>query len=173
MRNIFHKTSVISPLADIEESVKGSTLSIGENSTIDSFVKIKFAGGMGDIEMGNFCYINSGCILYSGNGIKLGNDVSIGANCVFAPVNHAYYEKNKRIRDQGFLPSKGGIIIEDDCWIGAGCVILDGSHIKKGAVIGAMSLVRGKIEAYTVHAGNPLRFIKKRGEELKIQEKLQ
>lgn len=37
------------------------------------------------------------------------------------------------------------ITIGDDCWIAAGCKVLKGSHIKDGAVIGALSLVKGEI----------------------------
>ena len=53
----------------------------------------------------------------------------------------------------------GGIVIEDDVWIGANCVILDGAILRQGCVIGAGAIVRGEIAAYTVHAGNPLRQI--------------
>lgn len=162
MTNIFAKSSKVSPLSEIEESVRGSVLSLGENSVIDSFVKIKFTGGSGDIIIGDYCYINSGCVFYSGNGIKLEDKVSIAANCVFAPVNHAYEDHNLPIREQGFLPSKGGIIIEEDVWIGSGCVILDGSIIRKGTIVGAMSLVRGELKSYSLYAGNPIKYIRDR-----------
>jgi len=154
----------ISKYADIETSVRGSTLSIGDNSVIDSFVKIKFCGGSGNISIGSHCYINSGCVLYSGNGITIGNDVLIASNCTFAPVNHAFSSQEKPIRQQGFLPSRGGIVIEDDCWIGANVVILDGTHIAKGCVIGASSLVKGQLEPYGIYGGNPLKFIRMRDE---------
>ena len=75
-------------------------------------------------------------------------------------MNHAYLDKNKTIKEQRFKPGKGGITIEDDVWIGAGVIILDGSTIKKGCVIGAGSMVNGETEAYGVYAGNPLQFIK-------------
>lgn len=162
MTNIFAKSSKISSLAEIEESVRGSIFSLGENSVIDSFVKVKFTGGIGDIIIGDYCYINSGCVFYSGNGIKLEDKVSIAANCVFAPVNHAYADHNLQIREQGFLPSKGGIIIEEDVWIGSGCVILDGSIIRKGTIVGAMSLVRGELKPYSLYAGNPIKYIRGR-----------
>ena len=58
----------ISPMADIERSSRGSRLVIGEGCFIDSFVKIKFAGGGGDVIIGSHTFINSGCVLYSGNG---------------------------------------------------------------------------------------------------------
>lgn len=149
-------TAKISELADIEQSVRGTSLVIGEESIIDSFVKIKPAGGLGAITIGNRVVINSGCVIYSGNGISIGDNVAIAANCTLAPTNHAYAKRDRLIREQGFLPSRGGIIIEEDVWIGAGSVILDGAIIRRGAVIGAMSLVRGEIEPYSIHYGNPL-----------------
>lgn len=155
-------TAKISKLADIEDSVRGSRFVIGADSVVDSFVKFKPAGGSGDIVIGARSYINSGCVLYSGNGIIIGNDVAIAANCTFAPVNHAYDKKDVLIRDQRFKAGKGGIIIEDDVWIGAGCVLLDGTILRKGCVIGAMSLARGEVEAYGIYAGNPLQKLGQR-----------
>lgn len=146
----------ISAQADIEDSLRGSQIIIGNHSVIDSFVKIKPAGGMGDIIIGDHVVINSGCVLYSGNGITIGNNVAIAANCVFAPVNHAVSSKDRLIREQGFMASKGGILIEEDVWIGAGCVLLDGAVLRRGCVIGAMSLVRSEVPEYSINAGNPL-----------------
>lgn len=147
----------VSPWADIEDSVRGSHIVVGTRSVIDSFVKIKPAGGLGDLFIGADVFVNSGCVFYTGNGIRIGNHVAIAANCTFAPVNHAYHDKSRLIRDQGFLANKGGIVIEDDVWIGANCVLLDGSILRQGCVVGAGSVVRGELAAYTVYAGEPLR----------------
>jgi len=152
----------ISPLADIEDSVRGTHIVVGAHSVIDSFVKVKPAGGGGDVVIGEHVTINSGCVLYTGQGIRIGNHVAIAANCTFAPVNHAYKDKSRLIRDQGFLPGKGGIVIEDDVWIGANCVLLDGAVLRRGCVVGAGSLVRGELAAYTVYAGQPLRVVGER-----------
>lgn len=146
----------ISPLADLEDSVRGSKIIIGANVVIDSFVKIKPAGGTGDVVIGDGTTINSGNVLYTGNGIRIGKGVAIAANCTFAPTNHEFKSRDTPIVKQGFKPSKGGIIIEDDVWIGANCVFLDGSIIRKGAVIGACSVVRGELEAYGIYVGNPI-----------------
>ena len=151
-----HPDARISKLADIEDSVRGSSVIIGANSMVDSFVKIKFVGGAGDVIIGSFTYVNSGCVLYSGNGIKIGDHVAIAANCTLAPVNHAYQDREQLISAQGFSPSKGGIEIEDDVWIGANCVILDGAILRKGVVVAAGSIVRGRLDAYGIYAGFPL-----------------
>lgn len=152
----------ISPLADIEDSVRGSRITVGAHSVIDSFVKVKPAGGSGDLLIGEHVVINSGCVLYTGQGIRIGNHVAIAANCTLAPVNHAYQDKSRLIREQGFLPGKGGIVIEDDVWIGANCVLLDGAVLRRGCVVGAGSIVRGELAAYTVYAGQPLRVVGER-----------
>lgn len=154
------KTAQVSPLTDIEDSVRGSRIAVGPHSIIDSFVKVKPAGGSGNLIIGSYSIINSGCVLYTGNGICIGDYVSIAANCTLAPVNHAYQEKGRLIREQGFLPSKGGILIEDDVWIGANCVLLDGAILRRGSVIAAGSVVRGEVEAYSVNAGHPLRVVR-------------
>lgn len=151
-----HPEARVSPQADIEDSTRGTRIVLGAGSVIDSFVKVKPAGGAGDVIIGERVTINSGCVIYTGNGLTIGNDVAVAANCVFAPVNHAFADKNTLIRQQRFLPSKGGILIEDDVWIGAGCVLLDGAILRRGCVIGAMSLVRGEVPAYGIYGGNPL-----------------
>ncbi|AHK45162.1 acyltransferase [Ensifer sp. T173] len=154
-----HLTARISDLADLEASVRGSKYVIGENSVIDSFVKFKPAGGSGDIVIGRNCTINSGCVFYSGHGITIGDNVLIAANCTLAPVNHEFRDKSRPIREQGFQESRGGIVIEDDVWLGANCVLLDGTILRKGCVIAAGSIVRGTVEAYSITGGNPLRTL--------------
>lgn len=154
-----HPTAFVSPLADIEDSVKGSRIVVGPGSYIDAFVKIKAAGGTGDIVIGEQSFINSGCVLYVGNGITIGNNVSIAANCVLAPTNHEFADASVLHQRQGFRPSKGGIRIESDVWVGAGTVVLDGAHLSEGSIVGAMSLVRGMTIRFGIYAGNPLVLI--------------
>jgi virginiamycin A acetyltransferase len=145
----------ISPLADIEDSTRGSRIIIEDEVVIDAFVKIKPSGGSGDVVIGRGTVINSGCVLYTGNGINIGRNVLIAANCTLAPTNHAFGDPDKPIREQGFQPSRGGIVIGDDVWIGANCVLLDGATIGSGSIIGAASLVRGTLPPFCVAVGRP------------------
>ena len=148
-------TARISPLADLEDSVRGSCLVIGNERVVDSFVKIKFTGGTGDVIVGARSHLNSGTVVYSGNGVRIGNDVLVAANCTFAPVNHAYTRRDIPISQQRFLPSKGGIVIGDGVWIGANCVVLDGAVLGEGCIVAAHSLVRGTLEPYSINVGTP------------------
>jgi acetyltransferase-like isoleucine patch superfamily enzyme len=162
---IISEQARISDKADIEDSVRGSRIVICAGVVIDAFVKIKPVGGSGDVVIGENSYLNSGTVIYSGNGVEIGSGVLIAANCTLAPVNHEFRTRNVPIAQQGFKPSKGGITIADDVWIGAGCVILDGAQIGKGCVIGALSLVKEKLEPYTIYAGNPLAKIAERPQQ--------
>lgn len=45
-------------------------------------------------------------------------------------------------------------------WIGANCIILPGSIIRKGCVIAAGSVFRGETKVNCVYAGNPAKLIK-------------
>jgi virginiamycin A acetyltransferase len=155
MPHNFHSSARISPLSDIEDSTKGSLIEIGENSVIDSFVKVRAAGGVGNISIGRNVVINSGCVLYIGNGITIGHNSMIAANVTFAPSNHSFSDPKSLISTQGFQQSKGGIVIGEDVWIGAGCVILDGAIIGSGSIIGAMSLINSTIEPYSIGFGVP------------------
>jgi len=152
-------TAKISSLADIEPSARGTLMKIGARTMIDAFVKIKPAGGMGELVIGEDCAINSGVVIYTGNGIQIGDAVLIAANCTLAPTNHAFGDASRRIRDQGFLASKGGIVIGDDVWLGANVVVLDGAVIGQGCVVAAGSVVRGELESYSIYAGVPAKRV--------------
>lgn len=149
------ESAVISALADIETSHRGSRFVLGAASTIDAFVKVKYTGGAGDVIIGSNTHINSGTVIYSGNGIRLGNNVMVAANCTFAPTNHEYATRIVPMIEQRFRPSKGGIVVEDDVWIGAGAVLLDGAIVRRGAIVAAMTLVRGDVPEYAIFGGIP------------------
>jgi len=159
MANYFHESAKISDKASIEISSRGTNTTIGKNCIIDDFVKIKHVGGTGHITIGENVFLNSFTVIYSGNGVQIGNNTAIGPNCSIVPINHKFEDKNTLIREQRFAESKGGIIIEDDVWIGAGVIILDGAHIRRGAVIGAGALVNGEIEEYSINIGSPAKIV--------------
>jgi virginiamycin A acetyltransferase len=160
--NFFDQTSVISAMAAIDVSSRGSHTYIGAGSHVDDFVKIKHVGGSGDIRIGNNVYLNSGTVLYSGNGIQIGDNVLIGPNCNIVPTNHEFAQRDMLIRHQGFQPSRGGVIIEDNVWIGAAVTLLDGAIIRTGAIVAAGSVVTGEIPAFSIASGVPAKVKKYR-----------
>jgi acetyltransferase-like isoleucine patch superfamily enzyme len=64
------------------------------------------------------------------------------------------------MKEQGV--TQKGIVIEDDCWIAANSIILDGVTIGRGSVVAAGAVVSKSVPPYSVVAGVPARIIKSR-----------
>ena len=142
--------SRLAALADIEDSVRGSAdRGIGAHSVIDSFVKIKPAGRQRRPGDRRACRpsIPAACstpATASRSATMSPSPPTPPSRLSTTPTGTA----PGSIAEQGFLPVAGGIVIEDDVWIGANCVLLDGAVLRRGCVIGAGSLVRGEVAAY-------------------------
>ena len=54
------------------------------------------------------------------------------------------------------------IVIEDDVWIGAGAVIMPGTTLRRGTVVGANAVVTRDTEEYSVVVGAPAKKIRTR-----------
>lgn len=51
------------------------------------------------------------------------------------------------------------VILEEDVWLGANVVLLNGVRIGRGAVVAASSVCRTKIPPYSIVAGNPAKVV--------------
>lgn len=156
-------TAFVSPDARITPSAKGTAISIGPHSKVEAFAVIRAVGGTGDVRIGAFCYINEHCVLYSGTGIELGDNVLLAPGVKIVPANHEFADPETPIRLQGFQPSKGGVMLEDDVWVGAGAVILDGVRLGRGCVVAAGSVVKDSFPANSILAGVPAKVVGRRG----------
>lgn len=114
-----------------------------------------------DIEIGDNVDIGIGTVIYSKNGIRIGNNTNIAGQCYIIDCNHGT-KKSILIRHQPDDVSPNGITIGEDVWIGAQCAILKGAVIGDGAVIGAQSLVNKEIPANAIAVGTPCEIIKYR-----------
>ena len=136
--------------------------SIKIGSNFSSMGKLYLYGNNGAITIGDNCSFNGNVqIGASGSKISIGNNVLIGPNVVIRAADHNYTDPYRLIREQGNIGAE--IIIEDDVWICANCVITKGCIIGKGSVIAAGAVVSKSIEPYTVAGGVPAKAIKKRG----------
>lgn len=141
----------------IEVGTSGS-VSVGDNTRIRRWSCFRPYGGK--IVIGNNCTVNSFSHI-SGNGdVEIGNNVLIATQCVIISANHNFDRLDVPISEQGEEREK--IVIEDDCWLGAGVKILAGVTIHKGSVIGAGSVVTHDVPPYSVVVGVPGKVIKSR-----------
>lgn len=134
-------------------------IKFGENVALYPEVMIF---GDGPVVIGDNVDIGNGTMIYSsknGGGVHIGNNTMIAAQSYIIDVDHSI-KKGELIRNQENTAAP--IYIGEDVWIAANCTVLKGSIIEDGAVIGAKSLVKGKIEKNAIAVGIPAKILKYR-----------
>jgi len=95
----------------------------------------------GKLFLGKFSVISSGCIIIPANHVPI-----VGVPFYLATMTHLGDDSHD-------------IVIAEDVWVGAGCILLPKCRIGRGAIIGAGSVVTREIPPYAVAVGNPARVV--------------
>lgn len=117
----------------------------------------------GNIHIGNGSWIGPGCYMHGAGGIEIGENVGIGPHVKILTSRHRHKKTSVPVIQEQL--KFGRIVIEDNCDIGVGAIILPGVHIGKGTVIGAGAIVEKDVRGYTIMRGCRERFIEDRKEE--------
>lgn len=166
----FGKNVLISKDAKIYHPSK---LVIGDNVRIDAFSLLT-----GDIKLGNFIHIPPFCSFSGVGGIEIADLVTISTRLSVFTANADFATgsglTNPTIPEKFRKRNVGPVKIEKHVMIGSHSVILPNSVLKEGASFGAFSLIKGVYEGWSVYAGIPVKFIKKRSSEdiLKAEKEL-
>ena len=120
---------------------------IGDNVYIETPFHSNF-GGM-NVHFGHTIYANFNLTLVDDTHIYVGSYTMFGPNVTVATAAHPISPEH----------------IGENCWIGAGAVILPGVTIGDNTVIGAGSIVTKNIPANVVAVGNPCRVLREINED--------
>lgn len=145
----------------------GKGITIGNNCAINDYcylVTDHFNGQCG-IEIGTNCHFNYGCYLSGTGGLQIGNDCLFGTGVKILTGGHEFRDPNELIINQGL--TMGMVVIEDNCWIGAGATILPNVRIRTGAIVAAGAVVTKDVVSQTIVAGVPAAFLKARAPQPK------
>ena len=149
-------------------------LNIGSNVRIDDFVILS-----GNISIGSFVHIAPFSALFGKQKIEINNFAGISSRVSIytesddfvlgiSLTNPTIPDKYRKIFD------KGKVIIKKHALVGSGTVIMPNTVINEGTSVGALTLVQGDTEAWSVYSGNPARKVGPRRSEtiLKLEKKL-
>lgn len=143
------------------EVTPGAYFSVGNHAFIGTRCVVEVSiNPPARLEVGSETWISHDCHICCCGRIRIGRDVLIGEFVSIRDTSHRFQDASTRIRLQG--DRVGSIIIEDDVWIGRGAIVLgreEGITVGQGAVIGANSVVRNSVPAFSIVAGNPARII--------------
>lgn len=147
-------------------NLENSTLRFTGSNSIIYFDKNRFSFSI-DIRvgfdslfyLGKNCYLNRKSHMYATErkNIIIGNDCLISFDNYLRTADpHLIYDINTRKR----INFSKSILIGDHVWIGQECLILKGTKIGSGAIIGGHATLNKRVESNTVYAGNPARKIR-------------
>ena len=91
--------------------------------------------------------------------VIIGSHIRIGANSTIMDTDFHPVEAGARRS----APREGlskGVVIEDDVFIGTQVLVLKGTHIGRGCVLGAGSVVTGEFPPGVIIAGNPAKIVR-------------
>ena len=133
---------------------------LGDNVRIDDFCILS-----GKINAGSYIHIAAFCALYGSQGIEINDFSGFSPNCM---VFSAFDDFSGEYLIGPTIPPKftnvtgGKITFSKYVQIGAGTIIFPSLSIGEGTVVGAMSLVNKSLPEWSIFAGIPAKFIKKR-----------
>src|SRR5208282_6121583 len=117
-----------------------------------------------NLTAGDWSAIGEDVLIYNLGPVTLGKKVTISHRAHLCAGTHDYTQPN--------LPLlKPPIEIGDQAWVCADAFVGPGVVVGEGAVVGARGVANRDVEPWTVVAGNPARFVKKR--ELKAEDSKQ
>ena len=117
--------------------------------------------GNGSLTLGAHAAVSPCVHLSADDGyIEIGPYTAIGPGTVLRAANHRFDGRDEPIMFQGHVPGK--IVIEENVWIGANCVVTPGVRIGRGAVVGAGAVVTRDVPPFAVVGGVPAKIIRQR-----------
>lgn len=153
LNKLLRKITVILKDVNIGSNVKISPFtnlygcSLGDGVFIGPFVEVQK-----NSKIGKNSRIQSHSFICEG--VDIGENVFIGHN-----VN-TINDKFPKVNNENWKCEK--IVIQDNCSIGTGAVLMSGITIGKNSLIGANSLVLNDIPDNEIWAGNPAKFIRRK-----------
>jgi putative colanic acid biosynthesis acetyltransferase WcaF len=113
------------------------------------------------LDFGRHVCLGPRVTLYNLGGVRIGDNSVLSQDVYVCGGTHDY-------TDSTYPLLRMKITIGHSVWIGAGAFISPGVEIGDGAVVGARAVVTKDVEPWTVVAGNPAKFLRKR--ELRVTE---
>ena len=125
---------------------------------IDCYIEPPFHANWGGkhVHFGDGVYANFGLTCVDDTHIYVGSHTLFGPNVVLATAGHPMMPELRKHGIQYNMP----IHIGENCWLGAGVIVVPGVTIGDNVVIGASSVVTKDIPSNSVAMGTPCRVVR-------------
>lgn len=134
---------------------------IGSHVRIDDFCILS-----GCVTLGSYIHISAYSGIFAGDfGVEIGDYATVSSRvCIYAQSDDfsGAHMTNPTVPERLTGVSGQKVVVEKHAAIGTGSTLLPGARLCEGAVLGAMSLAKSTLEQWTINAGVPCRFVRKR-----------
>lgn len=135
-------------------------ITLGDNVIVARNTILSCKGG--GISIGENSNISANCMLMSESKLNIGKNVLVaGMTYIVAGGNHSIDSTDTPIICQPMI-QRGGVVIGDNCWLGANVTILDGATIGRDSIIAAGAVVTKSVPDFSIAAGVPAKIIRSR-----------
>lgn len=156
---------------------KGAVMELGDNVVVKSSFLSNLVGlyqrtiivtrtPEAVIRIGNNTGI-SGATIYARKRIEIGENTCIGGNVKILDNDFHPLETEARNADIKDKIGTKPVSIGNNCFIGCNALILKGTELGDGCVVGAGAVVSGKFASGSVIAGNPAKVLRQTAENRK------
>ncbi len=158
----------------------GDYVTIKDNVKIIGLKKLKignftyvgervYIAGDSELHIGENCFIGVGSIINVREKVEIGDNTALAGAYVQIWTHSTWMEEIKGYNVKNkILPVKIG----NNCYVGAGAIILPGVKVGNGSVIGAGAVVTRSIPSRELWVGIPARFVKKIKSKMLPKEKI-
>jgi acetyltransferase-like isoleucine patch superfamily enzyme len=138
-----------------ENVALGDNVYVGHGAMLKAYYKNRLV-------IGDDTWIGQGVFFHAAGGITIGRSVGVGP---FVKILTSYHDEAGR--DVPILAAPltfAPVVVEDDCDLGVGAILLPGITVGRGVQVGAGAVVTRDVPPYAVVAGNPARVLRMRPE---------
>lgn len=135
-------------------------ISIGDNVRIDDFCILS-----GNIKLGSYIHVSAFTSFYARYHVEVENFVTISSRVNIYTQNDDYsgdFMTNPMVPEEFTHITGGPVFFLKHSIVGSGCIILPGVTFNEGSCLGAMSLAKSDLNAWSIYAGIPCKYIKPR-----------
>lgn len=141
----------------VEVNTLCTRMKMGENASLYANTVFEVAQHATLVIGDNFT-LSYGSIIACNLSVLIGDNVMIGEYSSIRDTTHSFKDLTLPFCLQP--DSSEAIVIGNNVWIGRGTIVFPGAVIEDGVIVGAHSIVKGRLAANRVYAGSPLRMIK-------------
>ncbi|MDQ6910197.1 MAG: acyltransferase [Actinomycetota bacterium] len=122
---------------------------VGESTSVERGVRLLTRGG---VAIGANTNINRDVVLDGRGGLRIGAGVNLSPEVLLLTAEHD-------VTSPEFEGVAAPVVVGDRCWIATRAIVLPGTTVGTGAVVGAGTVVRGVVTADTVVVSAPARQV--------------